>query len=106
MQTILASDGLLLRKQIAVGPLDCVLIQELLQLGSGPYCFGGVCGQLVDMETVLLYLQLEALESAERLPLTYLDVQRRGSLSSLRANAPTSGKFPLLPASSFNGLRH
>src|SRR5262245_7876757 len=45
------------------------------------------------MHTILLYLQLEALERPEGLPLTYLDVHRRLSLSS-RGNAPISGKFP------------
>src|SRR5262245_11715369 len=94
--TVLAFDGLLLLcKQIAVVTLDRVFIQELLQLGFGTGCFGGVSGSLVDMETVLLYLQLEARERAQRLPLTYLDVHRRGSLNSLRANAPISGKFPV-----------
>src|SRR5262245_13207539 len=51
------------------------------------------------MHTILLYLQLEALERPEGLPLTYLDVHRRLSLSS-RGNAPISGKFP-----PYRGLR-
>src|SRR5262252_8611209 len=51
------------------------------------------------MQTVLLYLQLEALERPEGLPVTYLDVHRRGSLSS-SGQRPNIRKVPCLRASS------
>src|SRR5215467_5127040 len=52
------------------------------------------------MQTVLLYLQLEALERPEGLPVTYLDVHRRGSLSS-PGQRPNIRKVPCLRASSY-----
>src|SRR5262245_39801833 len=45
------------------------------------------------MQTVLLYLQFEALERPERLPLTNLDVHAASPWVTV-ANAPRSRKFP------------
>jgi hypothetical protein len=75
MQATACDDGLLLLgKQVAVGALHRVLGDEPLQLGSGTRGLGGMSGELVNMETVLLYLQLEALERTHRLPVTRLDI--------------------------------
>jgi len=75
MQATACDDCLLLLcKQVAVGALHGVLGDKPLQLGLGTHGLGGMRGELVNMETVLLYLQLEALERTHCLPVTRLDI--------------------------------